>query len=704
MIHFILGIHCHQPVGNFDFVFESAHNQSYSPFLQTLSQFPSIQCTLHYSGILFEWVKKNKPKTHELIASLTQSGQLEIMTGGYFEPILTTICQKDQLGQIAMLTDYIENEFDYSPRGLWLTERIWEPHLAGTLSKAGIQYVAVDDSHLKQSGIPSDDLFQYFITEELGESIYVFPISEKLRYLIPFQEPEKTIDYLKEIDQKGEDQIVVLADDGEKFGDWPGTYDWVYKDGWLKRFFQLLVDNHDWINTTTFSKMLDAFPPKGKVYIPTASYEEMMGWALPTPKALDYKRGKNYIQQQDFLATFYRGGFWRNFLAKYPESNGLYSKMQWVSQKVNGMEESEAKDLALKELWQGQCNCAYWHGEFGGLYLNHLRHAVYQHLIAAENIMDNSLNSSTPQILCKDYNSDGYDEILVSNSKLNAYFTEKGGQLIELDIKDSQFNLLNTLSRRQEAYHHSLLDSTTPSNPSDLSEKTVESIHDLEKKRDKDIERHLIYDSHERYSFIDHFLPTDTSFEQFKGLKHTELGDFTQDRYQGSAKSNENHVEITYLAKGYLNYKDQRGLISIVKSLTLDDQGILANYLFKNLSDRTLTYRYGTEFNFTVLSGDAPDRYYFSNKPLSDQRPKSQGVTQGITHIGLKDDYMKVKVTLEFNEPIEIWRFPIETVSQSVDAYELNYQGSSITALWDVCLKKGQEKNIQFFLRAERCV
>ncbi len=596
MIHFILGIHCHQPVGNFDFVFESAHDHSYAPFLQTLADFPSIQCTLHYSGILFDWVKKNKPKTHELIISLTQAGQLEIMTGGFFEPILTTICQDDQLGQITMLTDYIKKEFDYSPRGLWLTERIWEPHLARTLSKAGIQYVTVDDSHLKQSGIQSDDLFQYFITEELGERVYVFPISERLRYLIPFQEPEKTIDYLKEIDQKGNDQIVVLADDGEKFGDWPGTYDWVYKAGWLKRFFQLLVDNQDWIQVSTFSKIIDAFPPKGKVYIPTASYEEMMGWALPTPKALDYKKGKEYIHQQDFLTTFYRGGFWRNFLAKYPESNGLYSKMQWVSQKVNGMGESETKDLALKELWQGQCNCAYWHGEFGGLYLNHLRHAIYQHLIAAENLMDNDLSPSIPSIFCKDYNSDGYDEILVSNSKLNAYFTEKGGQLIELDIRDSQFNLLNTLSRRQELYHQSILESSTQDDPLGQSEKTIESIHDLEKKRDKDIERHLIYDTHERYSFIDHFLPMDISFEQFKKLKYSELGDFTQDRYEGHAQNRDDRVEITYLKEGYLKHLDQRGLISLVKKLTMDDHGILASYQFRNLSDQELTYRYGAEF------------------------------------------------------------------------------------------------------------
>src|SRR5260370_24127362 len=43
--------------------------------------------------------------------------------------------------------------------------------------------------------------------------------------------------------------------------------------------------------------------------------------------------------------------------------------------------------LARQELYRAQCNCPWWHGAFGGLYLPHLRNAAYQHLIAADNAL-----------------------------------------------------------------------------------------------------------------------------------------------------------------------------------------------------------------------------------------------------------------------------------------------------------------------------
>ena len=78
-----------------------------------------------------------------------------------------------------------------------------------------------------------------------------------------------------------EKSVLTLADDGEKFGMWPGTYDWVYERKWLDKFFTALSDNQDWIETTTFSSVLDSAPPSGKVYLPAASYMEMGGWSLP---------------------------------------------------------------------------------------------------------------------------------------------------------------------------------------------------------------------------------------------------------------------------------------------------------------------------------------------------------------------------------------------------------------------------------------
>lgn len=701
MLHFVLGIHCHQPVGNFDFVFESAHKKSYSPFLKILSEYPEIKCTLHYSGILYDWIKANKPETYELIGALAQKGQLEIMTGGYYEPILTTIPEMDRLGQIQKQTEMIEKDFNVKARGLWLTERIWEPHLAKSLADAGVEYVTVDDSHLKQSGISDEDMYQFYLTEELGSSVKVFPISEDLRYLIPFQEPEKTIEFLRHLEKTKNNQIVVLADDGEKFGDWPDTYEWVYEKKWLVKFFDLLMENKGWLKTRTFSEIVDEFPAKGKVYMATASYEEMMGWALPTDKALDYQKSKHDIGEDPLHKQFLRGGFWRNFLAKYPESNAMYSKMQYVSKKVNDIKDKKKKEKALDYLWQGQCNCAYWHGEFGGLYLNHLRNAIYKNLIMAEALADKANKEDSLYCNELDYNTDSYIEQIIGTGDIYAYFSEKGGQLIELDLKWSAFNMMDNFTRQKEHYHEKILNSQKKKDTTTSTESgAIDSIHDKEKKRVEGIEKQLIYDNYQRYAFIDHILETPINLEQFKTKQYKEIGNFIDRRYQYEVKQNKKDISLKYNAVEALNC-DGSPELAIEKIFTIKDNEIEVLYNLKNTSQVKINQKLAIEFNFTVLAGEADDRYYLSDEILEDRRPKSQGITTS-PFIGLRDEYQQVTALLQFDTPVETWRFPVETVSQSVDAYELNYQASCIVPTWDLSLLADESREIKFKLLFEK--
>ena len=129
-----------------------------------------------------------------------------------------------------------------------------------------------------------------------------------------------------------------MADDGEKFGVWPETYHTVYEEGWLERFFTLLEQNSEWLETTTFSEYLTKEPPRGRIYLPTASYMEMGEWALPTRAMKEYDDALAKVKgSPDFagLRPFIKGGFWRNFLAKYPESNHMHKRMMMVSRKVH---------------------------------------------------------------------------------------------------------------------------------------------------------------------------------------------------------------------------------------------------------------------------------------------------------------------------------------------------------------------------------
>ena len=90
-IKFVFGIHNHQPIGNFDFVFEDAYQKSYLPFLQILEKHPKIRISLHFTGILLDWLEAHHPELLNLVKKLRDNNQLELMSGGYYEPIISVI-------------------------------------------------------------------------------------------------------------------------------------------------------------------------------------------------------------------------------------------------------------------------------------------------------------------------------------------------------------------------------------------------------------------------------------------------------------------------------------------------------------------------------------------------------------------------------------------------------------------------------------
>ena len=241
------GIHNHQPVGNFAAVFEEAHTRAYLPFPGTPRQTPGYRLSLHQSGILWDWQKQAHPEYFKLVGKLVDRGQIELLTGGFFEPILTSIPARDALGQIRQLTGFLNNHFGAEPKGLWLTERIWEPHLPRVLAEAGVEFLPIDDTHFIYSGFEPSQLTGPFVTEDEGKTVRLLPIQKRLRYLIPFGTVQEVIENLRRQAELRPGGMAVYADDGEKFGVWPNTYEHCYEDGWLEDFFAAVDENADWL-------------------------------------------------------------------------------------------------------------------------------------------------------------------------------------------------------------------------------------------------------------------------------------------------------------------------------------------------------------------------------------------------------------------------------------------------------------------------
>lgn len=702
-VNLILALHNHQPVGNFHWVFEEVCSRAYEPFLKIMERYPDVRLVLHYSGGLLEWIKTHRPSVFEGIHSMVRKGQVELLGGGFYEPILVMLPKRDRLGQIRSYTRWLNTHLDAEAKGIWLAERVWEQSLVSSLREAGVEYTVVDDSHFRHAGLEEKELDGYFLTEDEGEILKIFPGSERLRYCIPFEHPEKTIEYLRQFAQQRDNALLVYADDGEKFGSWPKTYKHVYEDGWLEQFLETLMRNKDWIRTTTFREAVERLPHRGRVYLPDASYREMMEWALPSRGLMEYEEVSRAIANQPWghvARQFLKGGTWRNFRVKYPEAHQMYARMLEVSQKVaeiplnppipplekGGRGDLKEKvgrgDLAQKELYQAQCNDSYWHGVFGGLYLPHLRSAIYQHLLLAESLCDSSTGA---HVEVRDFDLDTREEFKLTNPLLNAYFKpDRGGHLYELDYKPRGLNLLNTLSRREEAYHKKILEARPQTHVED-----VKSIHDIIPQIEEELKQRLHYDGYLKEGLIDHLLSPQATLEDCLQGRLTQLGDSLTAPYQCRFEERPDGVSLKLYR--HCTVQGERDSLLIIKQVDLDGltPSLNITYSLANTSKKEIVCNFGVEFNPSMSAGEAEGRYYLLDNTERVGHLAIAGSFFQKKKVSLVDESLGLRVSLEWDKAAELWLMPLMTVSQSESGFEKVYQGSTVLPLWRLSMRPG---------------
>ncbi len=693
-LHLSLAFHNHQPVGNSPSVFAWAYKQSYLPLVEALEEHPSIRVSLHYSGPLLDWILENRPEFLDRLAELVKRDQIEIMGGGYYEPILPAIPPADRAGQIKKMSAFIKDRFGQETTGLWLAERVWEPELPSTLARAGVQWTVVDDTHFRLAGLEEKDLFGYFITEDQGYTLKVFPTSKYLRYSIPWHDVPKVIDYLMQTAAGGAN-LAVLGDDGEKFGLWPGTYAHCWEKGWVRNFFEALERNQDWLHTTPMGEYARTHPPLGRVYLPTASYDEMMEWVLPAERSYELTALKHHLKlegREDIL-RFLSGGFWRSFLAKYPEVNNMHKKMLWVHRQVYRAMERGRDQTGLNELWKGQCNCPYWHGVFGGIYLSGIRAETYSHLIEAQNQLDDD-DSGPPRRVtweAADFDCDGLDELLVEGRHFNVYLApSSGGSLFEWDLRHPAYNLTSTLSSRPEAYHHELL--AAKEEPfREPKEGEVETIHAGLRVKEPGLAKKLHYDRYRRVALVDHFIKPGLTPAEFQAAEYQEMGDFVHGEYQVRSEKTPEGFRAALSRDGRLSYDGRDRPLRLEKTLeVMDGRPVLCvEYRLTNTGTDTVSGLFGSEWSLHLLGGGSDPECYaeFGGSRL---RLDASGQAEGVDRLDVSNGRLGIHMGLKLSRGATIWQVPLEAISNSEGGLERTFQGTCFVTLVPFWLQPGE--------------
>lgn len=694
----VLLIHAHQPVGNFDDVLERAYRDSYLPFIDVLSRHPSVRLGLHYTGPLLEWIDRAHPEYFDRLREMCARGQIEIVGGGFYEPILATIPPQDRLEQIARLAAFVEKRFKTRPQGAWLAERVWEPQLPSSLAAAEVDYTLVDDNHFLGAGFELDQLFGYYTAEDLGHAVKLFPGLKALRYLIPFRDVRETTDFLRGAAERHPGGFAAMGDDLEKFGVWPGTHKHCYEDGWLDRFFTEIENNSGWLATATPSDAVAVRAPLGRADLPTASYTEMMEWSLATPARGRYHHLLEQFSLRDDVLPFLRGGIWRGFFTKYSESNLLHKKMLHVSGKVHRLKRSRRFDRSFKratqdattQLLRGQCNDPYWHGVFGGLYSPHLRTANWNALAAAETIVDTLAHHKKQFARAEviDFNADGRDEIYLTSDRYAALvLPDDGGTVAALDVRPANITLINSIARRPETYHAKLRNLSANRSQEALS------IHDQARAKEKGLDRFLHYDRWARNSFRLLLFARERTQEEYATLRLNEDGTLAGGRYRIAGSSNSS---VTLESQDSENWLVRKEIVFAPAPAGFD---ATCNVTVRRTGPGDASVSIGLEVIVNFLAPAEPNRYFEVGGGRHHLRYSAAAPGSALRVV---DEWQKAGVALEAPDAREFWIAPIETVSESEDGFERIYQGSQIAAIWPVGLASGAEWKGRLILRVTR--
>lgn len=655
----LLGVHAHQPVGNFTHVLDDAHVRCYGPFLQVLHRYPDFHFAIHLSGWLLDYMLQHYPQDMQLLKDMVKRGQAELFGAGYTEPVLAAIPSVDRVGQIEKLSDYLHKKLGQRPQGAWLTERVWESSVVPSLGDADIGYVTVDDYHFLCAGKEQSALDGYFTTEEDGRKLDLFPISEALRYRLPFSPADEVVSYLESLADESGQAAAVYFDDIEKFGIWPETYAWVYERGWLKDFIEGVL-NSSIIQPMRYSDYHAVTRTRGVVYLPTTSYIEMNEWTLPVPAAHHYAdlvEQEKHNGRYETTKPYVRGGIWRNFFMRFPESNWMHKRMLALSARFHALPEKTKTPEMLHELYEAQANDAYWHGLFGGLYLPHLRRAIYNAMVRLEAMLDKV--APRPEHSQEDLDLDGNDELFLQNGTLQAVIRLDGSASIcEFDVYKLAHNFGDTLARQTEHYHRKV-------HANDNHGYSGEGIAN----------------PHERVSYKHEIIPEDLA---------TDANGLTLFRDSWAARDGAASLPVIYDAPkagktATAGFAGSLGHGQIAKKITLQDSSLQVAYRFTKVHGGI----FRVEINLAMPSCDGPaGRFRIGQDiPGGFAQPLRLASMKELT---LEDEVLGGAVNLSCSVPCLLNAWPHFSVSQSEAGFEKIMQAVTLELTWHMnTIEKG---------------
>lgn len=521
--------------------FSANYQLIYKPIVSFLYANPELKFTFSFTGPQLVWYKKNYPEFLKVLGELTARKQVELLGGGFYNPIFPLLYPSDRAGQIEMLSSEIRRATGKRPRGLSLCASSWDPSLIFGFQTCGMEYVILDSSLVPDSK-------QYYlpiISADKGKTLCVLPsfrefspqkeipVSEYIKNLISSVK-ERGLSYSENNDYE---QIVTVFIGKHQLAE-------LLNSSWLKDFLAELKNNFkDSVELSLPLTCRRSAKTFVQAYIPAGISSDIALWAS--------KPFSSVSATGTFPVTIY------DFFRTYPRQEALYNRMLYLSLLLNQCHGDKMRKKAARDkLWEAQTGEAYICTPNGVVADSKRRLVAYKSLAEAEKLLREA-DEFTESITAFDYNCDGVDEYLCRMNHFNACIGLKSGSIFEFDVMKNCGNYADNFKRLEK------FDGYT--------------------------------DRYCRGFFVDSLFDEE-EFEAFKNLRTTDSGIFTNKNYSLSVFNSKRH-EIKFEAEG--NFSTLRQPVRLRKNYVITGNGLMVQYILKNESPFSMSGKLTVESNFS---------------------------------------------------------------------------------------------------------
>ena len=619
--------------------YKMIYDNYYKPLVSFLYANPDFSFSFYFSGPEFEYIKKKNPEFLEILKKLVDRKQVELIGGGFYNPVFPLLFPMDRSGQVDLLSTAIRKATGKRPRGVCLCASAWDPSLVTSFETCGMEYVELDSSLISKD----KNLFLPIVMADRGKSIKILPVHNDF---IP-NENEEPSDLLLRI-KKAVEKVSkndTLNPDADRCATVILHKDQIeplLKNKWLEKFLNEIKEN--------YSDSIKLNLPAVSVKNSTAFIQSYIHAGISADIAKWAKLPFQECEVKDSSVNIY------DFMQTYKRSQALYNRMIFVSLLVNQCHGDKMRKKTAREyLWAAQCGDAYVCKASGILVNSQERQNAYRKLTDAEKLV-RECEEFKESISSFDYNCDGFKEYVCRMDKYNACINLKGGSIFELDVMKDSGNYADNMSR----------------------------VMPMDK----------CNDNYDKGLFVDHLFEKD-QYENYINGRPCKNGVFSGNVYKEVSFSSTKH-EI--LLETNSKFPDLNQTINLKKKYIVTTNGIMVQYIIKNTSPIALKAKFVVESNFaqTCFNKDSFSSYKIevvNDNQVENKTPDNLEFMRNVDAFQIVDPDNNVVFTFEPNETANLVTYPIVFMRKKTDSTDLEPAGRtlSISLAWDVDLAAGME-------------